>query len=298
MVGAVGARAAGLTVSDLGQAAIPVLSPDTVGASAAGSCGEPFTLKSHCPAGSWPELGGEWGSALLVAGGDTLAMQFNAAASAVTVASTSNYPPGLTDPSGNPIANYDVLNATDASATGDPTSWQVTLPTLDARAMSGYTFSVVAVQEGVPRDYTFTIRAPRYEDEAHPCGTEYFSTNLSQYMCAEMAAPPGRVPVTPPVTSTTPPAAVPVFSLSPDAVISKGHLRLHFRVGAPGTLHVHLAVPGTSPRKISENVTAAGEVTLSVSLRKFHLGHHRIKVVATLQTPGETLDLERSLRVT
>jgi hypothetical protein len=291
------ANAAGLTVSDGGQVAVPVLSPETVGATPTGSCDEPFTLESNCPVGSWPTLGGEWGSVLPVAGGDTLALQFETAASAVTVASTSNYIPGLTDPSGDPVANYDVLPAIGASATDNPAIWQVALPQLDVRAMSGYTFSVVAVQEEVSHDFAFTIRAPRYENEAHPCGTEYLSTNLTQFLCDENAPPPGGVSVGPPVARDRPPVP-PVFSLSPHATASKGHIRLRFTVGALGTLRVHLVVPGVAHRVISENVATTGEVTLDLSLRKFHPGRHRIRVLATLQTRGATLSLERTLRVT
>jgi hypothetical protein len=143
-----------LSVSDTGQPSAPVIvgQPSLTIASSA-TCEAPFTteLASTCPRGTWPALGESWGPIENAAGGDTLQFTFTAPMTKVTVASTSNYPPGLTNPSGEAVPNYDVLGVT--SASGGPTSWTVALPQWDVRSISGYTFSVVAQDAEGSHDY-------------------------------------------------------------------------------------------------------------------------------------------------
>lgn len=201
------ARADGpvLTVTNLGQPSAPVevaQSPLTVGPTA--DCAHPFTLagESACPPGTWPPLGQQWGPIENVAGGDTLRLEFATPVLAVKVGSTSNYPPGLADPDGKAVSNYDVISESSALATSDPRVWLTTLPALDARAISshGYTFSVVAEDPLGYHDYPFGIRSPRYANESTKCGTAYYSTGWSQYLCPSggKALPPALGPVSKP----------------------------------------------------------------------------------------------------
>jgi hypothetical protein len=130
-------------------------------------------------------LGKQWGSIEDVAGGDTLRLEFNFPVSSVKVGSTSNYEPGLKDPDGKPIANYDVVSESSAVSTADPAVWLTTLPPLDARAIStqGYTFSVVAQDGSGDHDFPFGIRAPRWADESAKCGAAFYNTGWQQYVC-------------------------------------------------------------------------------------------------------------------
>jgi hypothetical protein len=129
-----------------------------------------------------------------VAGGDTLRLEFSAPVTAVGVGSTSNYEPGLHDPDGKAISNYDVIPESSATPTSDPSVWHTTLPPLDARAIStiGYTFSVVAQDGSGYHDYPFGIRSPRYANEQTFCGTAYFSTGVSQDLCSSKDHPSVR----------------------------------------------------------------------------------------------------------
>jgi hypothetical protein len=197
------ARADGplLTVSDLGQSSAPVeVGQPPFEVPPRGSCIYPFTMEteSACPAGTWPLLGERWGSIEDVAGGDALRLEFAAPVSAVTIASTSNYVPGLHDPDGNPIPNYDVIAESSATPTSDPRIWQATLPQLDARAIStnGDTFSVVAQDGSGHHDYAFGIRSPRFENESTLCGRAWYSTDFGQYLCPSRAgggSPPAKI---------------------------------------------------------------------------------------------------------
>ena len=42
----------------------------------------------------------------------------------VVVASTSNYVPGLHDPDGRSLSNYDVISESAATSTADPAIWR------------------------------------------------------------------------------------------------------------------------------------------------------------------------------
>lgn len=196
------ARADGptLRVTNLGQSSAPVeVGQPPFDVAATGSCAHPFTLanESGCPAGTWPALGTQWGAIEDVAGGDTLRLEFSSAVASVLVGSTSNYQPGLNDPDGTAISNYDVVPESAATATVDPAVWLTTLPPLDARAISshGYTFSVVAQDGSGYHDYPFGIRSPRYANELTKCGIAYYSTGWQQTLCLDEAISPGRPPL-------------------------------------------------------------------------------------------------------
>jgi hypothetical protein len=102
--------------------------------------------------------------------------------------------PGLHDPDGKAIPNYDVMAESSAAPSTSPAIWEVTLPPLDYRAIStiGYTFSVVARDGSGYHDYPFGIRAPRYANELTKCGSAYYSTGVSQGHCLDKGAPPPR----------------------------------------------------------------------------------------------------------
>jgi hypothetical protein len=192
------ARADGpiLTVTNLGQSSAPVeVAQPPIEIAATAGCAHPFTLANEaaCPAGTWPPLGRQWGSIEDVAGGDTLRFEFSAPVAAVTVGSTSNYEPGLHDPDGNSIGNYDVVPESAATAASEPAVWVTTLPPLDARAISttGYTFSVVAQDGSGYHDYPFGISSPRYANELTKCGRAFYSTGWEQSMCPANDIMPG-----------------------------------------------------------------------------------------------------------
>ena len=187
----------GLVVSNLGQESAPVeVGQPPIAVSATNSCEHPFTFANEaaCAPGAWPPLGAPWGQIERVAGGDTLRLDFSGPVSSVSVGSTSNYEPGLRDPDGNPVGNYDVVAESGASATSDPRVWLFTLPQLDVRAIgsAGYTFSVAAQDGAGFHGYPFGIRSPRYADEAKRCGQAWYSTGFGQYLC--LSAAPAKTP--------------------------------------------------------------------------------------------------------
>jgi hypothetical protein len=188
-----------LRVTNLGQGTAPVeVGQPPIDIVATAGCAHPFTVANEagCPPGTWPPLGQQWGQVEDVAGGDTLRLELSAPVTSVSVGSTSNYAPGLHDPDGRAIPNYDVVSESAAQPTSDPGVWLTTLPPLDYRAIStiGYTFSVVALDGSGYHDYPFGIRAPRYANELTKCGTAYFSTGVSQSLCggAGGKGPPPR----------------------------------------------------------------------------------------------------------
>jgi hypothetical protein len=192
-----------LTVTNLGQAAAPTEVPQPpLGVSSRGGCAHPFTLadEAACPAGVWPPLGSptwdtsrdRWSPSEHVAGGDTLQLLFSSPVASVVVGSTSNYEPGLHDPDGKAISNYDVIPESSATPTADAATWRVTLPAFDYRALNGYTFSVVGGDSSGFHDYALEIRSPRFADENERCGMAYFSTGVQQALC--FGAFPGSYP--------------------------------------------------------------------------------------------------------
>jgi hypothetical protein len=190
------ADAPSLRVTNLGQPSAPVeVGQPPIEIAATAACAYPFTIANEgaCPPGSWPALGRQWGPIEDVAGGDSLRLEFSAPVTTVKAGSTSNYEPGLKDPDGKPISNYDVMAESPATSTSDPAVWLVPLPQLDARAISsrGYTFSVVAQDGAGYHDYPFGIRSPRYANELTQCGLAYYSTGWQQYLCLGKMAPTG-----------------------------------------------------------------------------------------------------------
>jgi hypothetical protein len=280
-----------LTVTDLGQPSAPVeVGQAPVEVSPAGSCPTPFTLAAACPVGSWPALGGPWGPTLDVAGGDVLGLAFPVPVSDVVVASTTNFPPGLVDPSGTAVANRDVMAATPAVATSDPSSWTVALPPLDRIAMGGLTFSVVASDgAGGSYDYPLAIRTPRYGDESRRCGPAYFSTGDSQYLCLVMQkAPPPLPPLMPPRAGPPPsvrPVAASLASVE-GATFKRGRLRLNVSVPAAGTLHLTVVFRHRNVVVAIRHPLAAGSFRVSLRLRHQHFSkaHHRIALRMSLHT--------------
>jgi hypothetical protein len=202
LVGPSAAAAAGpsLRITNLGQATAPVVvAQPPVEVAATNGCAHPFTLANQgaCPPGTWPALGVQWGPIVDIAGGDSLRLEFGAPVHSVTVGATSNYEPGLHDPDGRAISNFDVIAEAAAAATADPAVWEMTLPPLDVRAISshGYTFSVAAADGTGSHGYPLGIRAPRYEDELSRCGQAWYSTGLGQYLCLSQGGPHFPAPV-------------------------------------------------------------------------------------------------------
>ncbi len=288
-----------LSVVDLGQPLVPVISGQPpVSANVEGTCAEPFSLEANCPSGSWPGLGSDWGSAVAVAGGDSLALDFTSSMVAVRVASTSNYVPGESTPSGQSVENYDVLASVAATPTPESNIWRVTLPQLDIRATGGYTFSVVGSDTAGHHDYALTIRSPRYEDETRQCGMAYYSTELSQYLCAADSVPPG----TPlhgghNVRSQTVDAHR-SLKVSSVATFAHAHLRLMFTVPMSGTMRIKLIISKRVERTIVRQVQAAGRVAVVVALSHYRPTSTRhIAVMALLRASGHHFGVARTITV-
>jgi hypothetical protein len=189
-----------LTVSDLGQAAIPTVEEPPVTIAAGGSCASPFTLGSSCPFGSWPALGTEWeGPRIQVAGGDQLELLFSGPVKGVVFAATLDWPPGMTDPSGRAIANEAVLAPSAAEATSQPTRWLVGLP--DEAFLRTTAFSVVARDySGAYHDYALVIESPRSIKTSPKCFENYLTPEDAYGFCPGSNVPPAS----PPTSSTKP----------------------------------------------------------------------------------------------
>lgn len=271
-----------LEVTNVGQPSAPVVSgqpPLTITSS--GTCGSPFSLslESACSPSVWPGFGGTWSPVEAAAGGDALQLVFSSPMSSVVVASTSNYAPGLTDPNGQSVSNYDVLGPTPATSTPTPTTWVVTLPAFDLRALSGYTLSVVARDSSGDHDYAFMVRSPRYANEATRCGTAYYSTGNNQYLCLEDAAPPGR--------STAPTSSASQLGVS-NAGYAQGRLHLKVTVPASGKLTITARTLGR--RKIAtivRHVQRRGLLAVKVKVTGQRPGvSRRVAFTLVLRAPG------------
>jgi hypothetical protein len=275
------ARADGpvLRESNLGQSSAPVeVAQPPFDVVATASCAYTFTVANEgaCPAGTWPPLGQAWGQIEDVAGGDILRLEFSTPVSSVAVSSTSNYQPGLHDPSGNAIPNYDVLAESPATGTGDPAVWSATLPQLDARATSpqGYTFSVVAHDELGYHDYPFGIRSPRYANEQTRCGGVFYSTGVEVGQCGQE-------------WPKAPPQELDIAGARYDGRL----LTLKVRVPGPGELS--LAVPVVCGRAraaecrkrttISRRVAKKGELVLKKRLVPRLDSGHRLNLSARME---------------
>src|SRR6202167_3310889 len=192
LIFAVAAQAASpqLTISDLGQTnEISAFPQPGIVVTSSGNCPDPFTLESGCS--SWPALGSQWGSGLNVAGGDELQLTFTMPMTSVMFASTTNFPPEVAGPAGAG-QNANVIPVTNASeASSEPQVWDITLPSLDPRSQSGFTFSIVGVHEGISYDYPLTIRSPRSGNPMAECAAPfYYNTGEVVTTCAS-AVPPG-----------------------------------------------------------------------------------------------------------
>jgi hypothetical protein len=299
-------------VSDLGQPSAPVIvgqPPLTVASS--GTCEAPFTVATQaaCPPGTWPALGTTWGPIEDVAGGDELQLTFSSPVSIVTVASTSNYTPGLTNPSGQPVPNYDVL----APASAQPTSatvWQLTLPSLDVRAAGGYTFSVVAADTSGDHDYSLTIASPRYADERTRCSETYYSTGFSQYLCLSAGVkgpPPGppaagghaNAPATSPTNSSQPTRVG--LRLGASAVgDAHGRLRIEIAVPTAGSLTISIPTKGRHGAvTLVRHVTHRGYLTVIHKVAKLRfVGNHEIVLHMVLRASTGVLKRTQTIIVT
>jgi hypothetical protein len=151
-----------LVVTDEGPGVV-----NTVGITAgtSGTCAYVYEAEqanggAMCPTGSWPGAGGQWLPTLTLSE-DTLRLTFSAPVSDVTLASTTNYPPGLTTPSGTSVPNSNMIPPTSATATSDPDAWTVHVPNpLSALASSPVAFAVVARGATEDHDYFFSIQKP------------------------------------------------------------------------------------------------------------------------------------------
>jgi hypothetical protein len=153
----------GLVVTDEGPGVVNAVG---ITASVGGVCADVYEAEQAngtalCPANSWPAAGGSWSPTLTLSEGDTLRLTFGAAVSSVTFASTTNYPPGLTTPSGTAVLNSNVIPPSSATATADPDVWTVHIPNpLSALASSPVAFAVVARDATEDHDYSFSIQKP------------------------------------------------------------------------------------------------------------------------------------------
>jgi hypothetical protein len=273
-----------LKVTNVGQYWAPVdVAQPPIEIAPGPSCAYPFTIsnESACPPGTWPALGTSWGQIEDVAGGDTLRLEFSSAVAGVKVSSTSNYPPGLRDPDGKPVPNYDVVPESSASATSDPAVWLVPLPQLDARAISssGYTFSVVSQDESGFHDYAFGIRSPRWANELTKCGTAYYSTGWQQFSCGNgppKAPPPGPFGI--------------LHAKYTGRVVT-------LKVNVPGQGNLRLGVPTTCGERdragchrrawISRHARRSGIQVIRKALTLRMAAGHRIAVAMRFQSAGE-----------
>lgn len=169
-------RAPSLVVTDEGPGVV-----NTVGVTAnvGGTCAEVYEAQQAngsaiCSANSWPGAGSQWLPTLTLSEGDTLRLAFSASVSNVTFASVTNYPPGLTTPSGTPAPNSNVIPPSMATITTNPDAWTAHIPNpLSGLASSPVTFAVVARDATEDHDYFFSIQKPHCvgPNETSPPGT-------------------------------------------------------------------------------------------------------------------------------
>jgi hypothetical protein len=224
----------------------------------------------------WPALGEAWGSIENAAGGDTIQLVFTAPVTHVTVASTSNYQPGLTNPSGEAVPNYDVLGVTQAS--GASKTWTVLLPQWDVRAISGYTFSVVVQDEAGYHDYALMLKSPRFANEVTHCSESYYTTMFSQFSCTTSTVPPGGALRGVPQEDATggkgsggSGKSIDEHGSTPQLRVTRSwyvHRRLHMRIAVPsaGTLNITVVVHGRSKRTLELHSTSAGTVSCTAPI--------------------------------
>jgi hypothetical protein len=155
--------APGLVATDEGPSVVNTIG---VTASVGGVCADVYEAEQAngaalCPANSWPGAGGQWLPTLTLSEGDTLRLTFSASVSNVTFASVTNYPHGLTTPSGTSVLNSNIIPPATATATPNPAVWTVHVPDpLSVLASSPVTFAVVAHDATENHDYFLSIQKP------------------------------------------------------------------------------------------------------------------------------------------
>jgi hypothetical protein len=267
-------EASTVTISDLGQASEPVeVGQAPLAVQSSGACPRPFTLKpeASCPSGTWPALGGDWSPFENVAGGDRLRLAFSIPVSDVTVASTSDWPPGEHTPSGEPMHNFDVLPPTAAKTAPEPGAWIIRLPPLSLQAIGGFTFSVVATDAGSNYDYHLSIKTPRYANEATQCGVRYYSTGVSDAICDRYSEQPG-----------TPPRHRGLHIVA--ATLRGSNLRLNVRTPSAGTVIVGIPtrVAATSWLSVVRHVNHAKSVMITAKVHRLRM-HSRNSALLRLE---------------
>lgn len=288
MVAASGAVASpapsSVSVADLGQPMLMSSVPQPpVDAAARGVCAVPLDgaqangTPSPCGSDAWPVLGGSWGPELQVAGGDTVQLTFDQPVGDVRVASTTDFPVGLTDPDGHPVPNDELMAPQTAQSTGDPSVWTAVLPvTADRRQR---TFSIVAGDGTVDANFALALQAPRYDNTATRCGTYFLAPGVTGTECdsAGIKGPPPGLGLTkagPPIIPTTgvTPSAE---ASSPASVMLRLGARLVLRgrrasfgvwVNRRGTLTVRLVAPHGKTLATGRRRLRAGHATVSIKL--------------------------------
>jgi hypothetical protein len=277
------ALADGVRVDDLGQpGAMSTVPQPALSVDVRGSCPSVRTVAeadggaSACPAGTWPEPGGDWSPRLGVAGGDTLALTFEEPQTSVAATITSNFPVGLMAPgppqlpgqppsSPTPVIN-DSAGAISVAPTDDPHRWLLTLPALEI--WYGGAVAVVAQDAGgSARDVAFAVDLPRFPDASHPCGNAFYTSATDvRWGCAlpwpESGGAPTVPSINPPVTHV-PAAAAPALRLVRAPHVARAKVTLALEVSAPGSLTVRVGKRLAARRSLH-----AGKTTVTVTLRR------------------------------
>lgn len=313
------AQAAGpsLAVTNLGQSGLVSTVPQPpLRLGSRGSCTSPRTVgeanggTSSCPAGTWPAPGGDWSPTERVAGGDQLQLDFATAQTGVVVNGTSNYPVGLRDPDGYPVANFDA-GAFVVTATADPARWLVTVPLLDQRfqGAGAAAVAVTATDAGnVGTDFAFSVALPRFPDFGNPCGQAFFAPGQSHYVCETFH--PGSGGSTGAggdgggSTKGPPPTVAPRFVLLTRPAIADGILHVRFSTPRAGfvTVRVRVARATVYRRRLHERHGGNHSARLSLprAARRALQAHdgRRVGVEIVMLVGGKTRSRTQAARVT
>jgi hypothetical protein len=171
-----------LVVTDEGPGVV-----NTVGVTANtyGTCAYAYEARqgngaATCPAASWPEPGSQWPPILAMDEGDTLRLTFSSPVSEVIYASTTDYPTGLTDPSGEEVPNVNIIEPIHAKPTASPDVWTASIPKpLSPLASSAVPFAVVARDATEYHDYSLSIEKPYCVVQGEPLTPGTFRCSLS-----------------------------------------------------------------------------------------------------------------------
>jgi hypothetical protein len=266
-----------------------VVNTTGVNAGVGGTCTDVYEAQqangiASCSAASWPGPGGQWSPTLTISEGDTLRLTFSGPVSDVTVASTTNYPVGLMDPSGKPVPNSDIISPTSATATANPTTWTVQVPNpLSALASSPVPFAVVADDAGEAHDYYLSIQKP------HCYGTN----EASQPGSFPCGIPPGVAAPGEPVSIGSPPgpgstphsgsAGQPSIRILGVKRERAGHYRIVVIASGAGTLNLVWLQHTRRVARLSRAL-AAGRTVFDA--RVGAVSGARLRVVATFRARG------------